>query len=114
MTKPRKHIGILPVLPFAARRWLLGARPYYTEGDPGELRNSSIVRLRHLIVGGGDEGWERYLKALRKEYGPLVREKRKIWRQRKAEARQRARAARQRAQEARSRARERREAAEAP
>jgi hypothetical protein len=77
VTKPRKHIGILPGLPWAARKWLLGARPYFTDGDPGELRNSGIVRLRHLVVGGGDEDWERYLAALQKEYGPLVREKRR-------------------------------------
>ena len=48
MTKPRKHIGILPGLPFSARRWLLGARVYYDDND--ELRNSGIVRLQHLIV----------------------------------------------------------------
>jgi sugar phosphate isomerase/epimerase len=99
VTKPRKHIGILPNLPFSARRWLLGARPYFDEND--ELRNSGIVRLRHLVVGGGDENWAAYLAALRREYGPLVREKREIWRQRKAAARERAREARKRAREAR-------------
>jgi hypothetical protein len=93
--------AILPGLPWAARKWLLGARPYWTDGDPGELRNSGIVRLQHLVVGGDDETWERYLAALRKEYGPLVREKRRIWRERKAAAKERAREARRRAKEAR-------------
>jgi hypothetical protein len=99
VTKPRKHIGILPGLPFSARRWLLGARPYFDDND--ELRNSGIVRLRHLIVGGGDENWERYLRDLQREYGPLVAEKRRIWRQRKAAAKERAREARRRARERR-------------
>jgi hypothetical protein len=85
VTARRKHIGILPGLPWAARKWLLGARPKFT--DDGELLNSGIVRLRHLVVGGGDENWERYLAELRREYGPLVREKREVWRQRKAAAR---------------------------
>jgi hypothetical protein len=99
MTKPRKHIGILPGLPWAARKWLLGARLYYDAN--GELRNSGIARLMFLGVGGDDERWKRYLAALRKEYGPLVREKRAVWRERKALARERAREAR----EARRRAR---------
>jgi hypothetical protein len=99
VTTPRPHIAILPGLPFAARRWLLGGRVYHD--DNGELRNSSIARLMFLGVGGGDESWKQYTAALEKEYGPLVREKRRIWRERKA-------AARERAKEARKRARERR------
>jgi hypothetical protein len=100
MTKPRKHIGILPGLPFSARRWLLGARVYYD--DAGELRNSGIVRWRYLILHLiDDEAWETYLRDLRREWAPTVAAKREIWRQRKA-------AARQRAKEARKRARERR------
>lgn len=86
MTKPRKHIGILPGLPWAARKWLLGARVYYDDND--EIRNSGIVRWRHLILKlNDDEAWERYLQDLRKEYAPLIREKRELWRQRKAAAR---------------------------
>jgi hypothetical protein len=92
VTKPRKHIGILPGLPFSARRWLLGGRPYFT--DDGELRNSGIVRLRHLIVGGGDAGWEKYLQDLQREWGPTVALKRRQWRERKALAKQRAKGAR--------------------
>jgi hypothetical protein len=93
MTKPRKHIGILPGLPFAARRWLLGARPYFD--DAGELRNSGIVRLQHLIVRARtDEDWERYLRELQAEWGDVVSSKRAIWRERKAVARERAREAR--------------------
>ena len=109
VTKPRKHIGILPGLPFSARRWLLGARPYFDDND--ELRNSGIVRLQHLIVRARtDEDWERYLAELQREYGPLVAEKRAVWRQRKAAARERAREARKAARTARK---ARREAAEA-
>jgi hypothetical protein len=100
VTKPRKHIGILPGLPFSARRWLLGARPYYDDND--ELRNSGIVRWRFLILHlADDEAWERYLRDLQTEYAPLIREKRALWRERKAQARERAREARRRAREAR-------------
>jgi hypothetical protein len=100
VTKPRKHIGILPGLPWAARRWLLGARPYFD--DAGELRNSGIVRLQHLIVRARtDADWEGYLQNLQREYAPLIREKREIWRQRKALARERAREARRSARKAR-------------
>jgi hypothetical protein len=96
VTKPRKHIGILPGLPFSARRWLLGARVYFT--DDGEIRNSSIVRWRYLILHLiDDEAWERYLAGLRTEYAPLIAEKREQWRQRKALAKQRAQEARKRA-----------------
>jgi hypothetical protein len=106
VTKPRKHIGILPGLPFSARRWLLGARVYYTED--GELRNSGIVRLQHLIIKArSDEEWQRYLDELQREWGPTVAAKRAIWKARKAAARQAAKEARQRAKQAR------REAAEA-
>jgi hypothetical protein len=105
VTKPRKHIGILPGLPFSARRWLLGARPYFDDND--ELRNSGIVRLQHLIVRARtDEDWERYLRDLQAEWGPAVREKRAVWRQRKAAARERAREARRAAREARKTLRE--------
>jgi hypothetical protein len=100
VTKPRKHIGILPGLPFSARRWLLGARVYFT--DDGEIRNSGIVRWRYLILHlVDDEAWERYLAGLRKEYAPLIREKREIWRQRKAAARQAAKEARKRGRKTR-------------
>jgi hypothetical protein len=99
VTRPRKHIGILPGLPFSARRWLLGARVYWDDND--ELRNSGIVRLRHLVVGGTDADWEAYLRDLEREYGPLVREKRAVWRQRMAAARKRAKQARRAAAEAR-------------
>ena len=109
MTRPRKHIGILPGLPFSARRWLLGARVYYDTND--ELRNSGIVRWRFLLLHlSDDEAWEKYLQDLRKEYAPLIRAKRAVWRQRKAAARERAREARRRARAARK---ARREAAEA-
>jgi hypothetical protein len=94
VTKPRRHIGILPGLPFAARRWLLGGRLWYANG---ELRNSGIARLMFLGVGGDDERWKQYTTALQKEFGPLVREKRRVWRERKAAARERAREARKRA-----------------
>jgi hypothetical protein len=100
VTKPRKHIGILPGLPFSARRWLLGARVYYTED--GELRNSGIVRLQHLIIKArSDEEWQRYLDELQREWGPTIAAKREVWRQRKAVARQAAAEARARAREAR-------------
>jgi hypothetical protein len=100
VTKPRKHIGILPGLPFAGRKYLLGARVYFT--DDGEIRNSGIVRWRYLILHLiDDEAWERYLAGLRKEYAPLIAEKRELWRQRKALAKQRAKEARRRAREAR-------------
>jgi hypothetical protein len=90
VTKPRKHIGILPGLPWAARKYLLGARPKFT--DDGELLNSGIVRLQHLIVRArSDEDWEKYLRDLQREWGPVVRAKREVWRQRKAQARERAR-----------------------
>jgi hypothetical protein len=92
VTKPRKHIGILPGLPWAARKWLLGARVYYDDND--ELRNSGIVRLQHLIIKARtDADWQRYLDGLQAEWGPVVRAKREV-RQAAREARKAARAAR--------------------
>jgi hypothetical protein len=99
VTKPRKHIGILPGLPWAARKWLLGARVYYDDND--ELRNSGIVRLQHLIVRArSDEDWQRYLDELQREWGPTVAAKRAVWRERKAAAKERAREARKARREA--------------
>jgi hypothetical protein len=99
VTPSRPHRGHRLGLPWAARKWLLGARPYYDDDEI--LRNSGIVRLRHLIVRGSDEDWERYLRDLRREWGPVVREKRRVWRERKAAAKERAREARRAAREAR-------------
>jgi hypothetical protein len=69
-TPKRPHRGHRLGLPWAARRWLLGARVYYDDND--EIRNSGIARLRFLVVGGDDENWKRYLAELQREYGPLV------------------------------------------
>jgi hypothetical protein len=100
VTARRKHIGILPGLPWAARKWLLGARVYYDDND--EIRNSGIVRWRYLILHLVDDAaWERYLQDLRKEYAPLIREKRAVWRERKAAARQAAKEARKRGRKTR-------------
>jgi hypothetical protein len=102
VTPSRPHRGHRLGLPFSARRWLLGARPYWTDGDPGELRNSGIVRLQHLIVKARtDEDWQKYLADLKREWGPTIAAKREQWKQRKAEARERAREARRRARERR-------------
>ena len=100
VTPSRPHRGHRLGLPWAARLWLLGARPYYDDND--ELRNSGIVRLQHLIVRARtEEDWQKYLAELQREWGPIVREKRAVWRQRKVAARQRAREARRRAKEGR-------------
>jgi hypothetical protein len=98
-TPKRPHRGHRLGLPWAAKKYLLGARVKFT--DDGGVKNGCIVRLRHLILKLNDEDWEQYLRDLWKEYGPLVRAKREIWRQRKAAARERAREARKRAREAR-------------
>jgi hypothetical protein len=88
VTKPRRHIGVLPGLPWAARKWLLGARPELTED--GGVTNSGIVRLRYLVVRGyTDDVWAKYLTDLQREWGPAVREKRRVWRERRAAARSR-------------------------
>jgi hypothetical protein len=90
VTPKRPHRGHRLGLPWAARKWLLGARVYYDDND--ELRNSGIVRLQHLIVRArSDEDWQRYLDDLQAEWGPVIRAKREIWRQRKAAAKERAR-----------------------
>jgi hypothetical protein len=100
VTRPRKHIGILPGLPWAARKWLLGARVYYDANY--ELRNSGIVRWRYLILHLIDnEAWETYLRDLRAEWAPTIAAKRAVWRERKAQARERAKEARKRARERR-------------
>jgi hypothetical protein len=78
---------------------LLGRRPYFDAA--GELRNSGIVRLQHLIVRARtEEDWQKYLAELQDTWGPLVREKRRVWRERKALARERAREARKAARAA--------------
>jgi hypothetical protein len=101
VTKPRRHIGILPGLPWAARKWLLGARVYYADDGDGEIRNSGIVRLQHLIIKARtEEDWQKYLDDLQREWGPTVAAKRAVWKARKAAARQRAREVRRRAREA--------------
>jgi hypothetical protein len=90
VTPKRPHRGHRLGLPWAARKWLLGARVYYDDND--ELRNSGIVRLQHLIVRArSDEDWQRYLDDLQAEWDPVIRAKREIWRQRKAAAKERAR-----------------------
>jgi hypothetical protein len=109
VTPRRPHRGHRLGLPWAARKWLLGARVYYDDND--ELRNSGIVRLQHLVIKArSDSDWERYLDELQREWGPTVAAKRAVWRERKAAAKERAREARARAREAR---RARREVAEA-
>jgi hypothetical protein len=114
VTPSRPHRGHRLGLPWAARKWLLGARPYYADDGEGALMNSGIVRLQHLIVRARtEEDWQKYLAGLQAEWGPTIAAKRRIWRQRKAVARERAREARRRAREARKAAREvRRTAAE--
>jgi hypothetical protein len=100
VTPSRPHRGHRLGLPWAARKWLLGARPYYDADE--KLRNSGIVRLQHLIVKARtDEDWERYLRDLQAEWGPTIAAKRVVWRERKAQARERAKEARRRAREAR-------------
>jgi hypothetical protein len=77
-TPKRPHRGHRLGLPWAARKWLLGARVYYDDND--ELRNSGIVRLQHLIIKArSDEDWQKYLDDLQRKWGPVVREKRRIW-----------------------------------
>jgi hypothetical protein len=100
VTPKRPHRGHRLGLPWAARKWLLGARPYYDDDEI--LRNSGIVRLQHLIVRARtDEDWERYLRDLQAEWGPTIAAKRRQWRERKAQARERAKEARKRARERR-------------
>jgi hypothetical protein len=100
VTPKRPHRGHRLRLPWAARRWLLGARPYYDENDA--LRNSGIVRLQHLIVRArSEEEWQKYLAELQAEWGPVVAAKRAQWRERKAAARERTKEARQRARKRR-------------
>jgi hypothetical protein len=104
-TPKRPHRGHRLGLPWAARKYLLGARPYYDDDD--ELRNSGIVRLQHLIIKARtDADWQRYLDELQAEWGPVVAAKRAVWRARKAAARERAKEARRRAREARKALRE--------
>jgi hypothetical protein len=106
MASPRRpHRGHRLGLPWAARRWLLGARVYWT--DDGELRNSGIVRLQHLIIKARtDSDWEKYLRDLEREWAPTIAVKRALWRERKAAARQAAREARRAARTARKARRE--------
>jgi hypothetical protein len=86
MTAPRPRIGRLPGLHMGALRLLLGKEP--TLYDDGSRRHGSIVRYRYLFARCyTDEDWEALKKALRKEFGPLVREHRRLRRQRRAEAR---------------------------
>jgi|GraSoiStandDraft_41_1057321.scaffolds.fasta_scaffold50348_5 hypothetical protein len=81
VTPSRPHRGHRLGLPWAARKWLLGARVYYDDND--ELRNSGIVRLQHLIVRArSDEDWQKYLDDLQAEWGPVVAAKRAIWKAR--------------------------------
>jgi hypothetical protein len=92
VTPSRPHRGHRLGLPWAAKKYLLGARPKLT--DDGGIKNGCIVRLRHLVLKLNDEDWKTYLRDLRREYGPLVREKRAVWKARKAAAKERAREAR--------------------
>jgi hypothetical protein len=79
VTPRRPHRGHRLGLPWAARLWLLGRRLYFHAA--GELRNSGIVRLQHLIVRARtEEDWQKYLAELQDTWGPLVREKRRVWR----------------------------------
>jgi hypothetical protein len=72
VTPRRPHRGHRLGLPWAARLWLLGRRPYFDAA--GELRNSGIVRLQHLIVRARtEEDWQKYLAELQDTWGPLVR-----------------------------------------
>jgi hypothetical protein len=101
-TPKRPHRGHRLGLPWAARKYLLGARPYYADNGEGELRNSGIVRLQHLIIKARtEEDWQKYLDDLQREWGPVVAAKRRIWKARKAAARERAREARKRARKRR-------------
>jgi hypothetical protein len=105
VTPSRPHRGHRLGLPWAARKWLLGARVYYDAN--GEIRNDGIVRLQHLIIKARtDEDWQRYLDELQAEWGPVVAAKRAVWRERKALARERGREARRRARAARKALRE--------
>jgi hypothetical protein len=85
MTKPKPRLGRLPGLHMGALRLLLGAEPI------GGVKHGSIVRYRHLIAHCYSEAdWEAHKKALQKEFGPLVREHRRLCRQRRLEAKSRA------------------------
>jgi hypothetical protein len=114
-TPKRPHRGHRLGLPWAARKYLLGARPFYDDGGEGVLRNSGIWRLCFLVVKAKtEEDWRAYLADLQAEWGPVVRAKRAVWRERKAVARKAAQEARQRAREAARRAKEASRVTEAP
>jgi hypothetical protein len=68
-----------------ALRLLLGKKP--TLYADGSRRHGSITRYRYLFARCyTTEDWEAHQKALRKEFGPLVREHKRLCRQRRAEA----------------------------
>jgi hypothetical protein len=100
VTPRRPHRGHRLGLPWAAKKYLLGARVKFT--DDGGVKNGCIVRWRFLILHlADDEAWEAYLRDLRREWAATIAAKRALWRQRKAAAKERAREARRRAREAR-------------
>jgi hypothetical protein len=74
-----------------ALRLLLGKRP--TLYEDGTRRHGAIVRYRYLFARCySDEDWQAHQRELRKEFGPLVREHRRLVRERRAEAKARRRA----------------------
>jgi hypothetical protein len=99
MTPPRPRIGRLLGLHPGAIRWLLGARP--EQREDGSRRHGAIVRYRYLFAHAcTTEAWDEHTAALWKEYGPVVREHRRLRRQRKAAAKERIRERRKVAAEA--------------
>jgi hypothetical protein len=102
VTPRRPHRGHRLGLPWAARKYLLGARSYFLDDDKGTLVNSGIERWRYLICRIIDDvAWQKYLRDLEAEWAPTIAGKRVQWKARKAAARQRAREARKAAAAAR-------------
>jgi hypothetical protein len=71
MTAPRPFLPRLPGLPFAARRWLVGADSWMDED--GRVHNSGIVRWRYLIAKKPlAADWELFLASVWGEHGPGI------------------------------------------
>jgi hypothetical protein len=102
VTPRRARRNVRLGLPWAARKYLLGARPYFIDDDMGTLRNSGIVRWHYLIARIVDDvAWQKYLRDLEAEWQPVIAAERLQWAERKALAKERRREARRPAAEAR-------------